>query len=146
MISNTAKYAIRAMIYLSVNNDKTKKTGIKKIAKDLDIPSPFLGKILQTLAKKKILSSTKGPHGGFSINQELEDISVLKIIEIIDGLDFFNSCLLGLDCHENKKEGYQCPIHDKYEPIKKELLELFKNLTLKEMADDVEKSNTIFKL
>ena len=42
------------------------------IAKDLDIPTPFLGKILQNLAKHKILSSTKGPHGGFTLRMKAD--------------------------------------------------------------------------
>ena len=62
MLSNTSKYAIRAVIYLALFAGKEKKIGIKQISTDLSIPTPFLGKILQTLAKHKLLSSTKGPH------------------------------------------------------------------------------------
>ena len=66
MLSNTCKYAIRAVVYLSVYGSDQKMIGIKEISAALDIPSPFLSKILQTLARKKILHSIKGPHGGFS--------------------------------------------------------------------------------
>lgn len=64
MLSNTCKYAIRSVIYLALNAQDGKKIGIKKISEDLEIPTPFLGKILQSLARQKLLSSTKGPHGG----------------------------------------------------------------------------------
>ena len=57
----------RAMIYLALNADTEGKIGIKKISGDLKIPSPFLAKILQVLAKHKLLSSTKGPNGGFRL-------------------------------------------------------------------------------
>ena len=79
MLSNTCKYAIRAVIYLAVNDEDGKKIGIKQISKDLDIPTPFLGKILQSLAKQKLLKSTKGPHGGFSIGRPAE-VSLSKSI------------------------------------------------------------------
>ena len=75
MLSNTSRYAIRAVIYLALKSKDESKIGIKTISKDLDIPTPFLGKILQTLAKHKILSSTKGPHGGFGLGRNPYDIS-----------------------------------------------------------------------
>jgi Rrf2 family iron-sulfur cluster assembly transcriptional regulator len=65
MLSNSCRYGIRAVIYLANQPLSSGKTGIKKISKDLNLPTPFLAKILQQLAKKKILSSSKGPHGGY---------------------------------------------------------------------------------
>jgi Rrf2 family iron-sulfur cluster assembly transcriptional regulator len=58
MLSNTCKYAIRAVVYISVFGSKEKKTGIKEISEKLEIPTPFLGKILQSLARNKVLTST----------------------------------------------------------------------------------------
>ena len=79
MISNTSKYAIRALIYLELYSSKEQKKGIKVIAGELDIPSPFLGKILQMLVKQQLLGSTKGPHGGFFLNKSAIDIPVMEI-------------------------------------------------------------------
>ena len=66
MLSNSCKYGIRAVIYLAKNPVDNGKIGIKRISEDLGLPTPFLAKILQLLAKHKILTSSKGPHGGFS--------------------------------------------------------------------------------
>jgi len=55
MLSNTCKYAVRALIYLGKYSNDGTKIGIKKISSDLEIPTPFLGKILQNLVKQKIL-------------------------------------------------------------------------------------------
>jgi DNA-binding IscR family transcriptional regulator len=55
MLSNTCKYAVRALIYLGKYSENGTKIGIKKISADLLIPTPFLGKILQNMVKKKIL-------------------------------------------------------------------------------------------
>ena len=68
------------------------KSELKAVSEYLKIPSPFLGKILKLLAKKKILMSTKGPNGGFCLSKIADDISILDIVQIIDGLDFFDNC------------------------------------------------------
>jgi Rrf2 family protein len=134
MLSNTSKYAIRAVIYLALNAGKEKKIGIKQISKDLNIPTPFLGKILQTLAKQKLLSSTKGPHGGFGLGKSAEEIALIDIVDIIDGQDLFNKCLIRLeDCSSEEP----CSMHYKYVDIRKNLMTLFKKEKISELVDEI---------
>lgn len=142
MLSNTCKYGIRAVIYLALNNEENKKIGIKEISKELNIPTPFLGKILQLLAKNKILDSTKGPHGGFSLAKPANEITLLNIIEIIDGLDLFTECLIGLTtCSANAHDDVQCPIHHKYVPINKQIYDLFNTETIEMLASKIAASD-----
>lgn len=138
MLSNTSRYAIRAMIYLAAKSDSTKKIGIKQIAQDLDIPSPFLGKILQQLAKHKILDSTKGPNGGFSFPKNGDKITLFQIVEIIDGDDLFKKCLISLRSCQN--EGIPCPLHNQYESIRNEINNLFQNQTIISLAEEIKAS------
>lgn len=141
MLSNTCKYAIRAVIYIALNDGENKKIGLKKISEELDIPSPFLGKILQILSKNKLLNSTKGPNGGFSLNKSAQEITLLNIIEIIDGLDLFSNCLIGLrTCSSTAHHGVQCPIHRKYEPISKKLYDLFNSETIESLSNEIKAS------
>jgi len=65
MLSNACKYAIRSILYLAINNKENKKFGVKKIAAELETPQPFLAKLLQQLTRNKLVSSAKGPTGGF---------------------------------------------------------------------------------
>ncbi len=115
MFSNTAKYAMRAVIYMAMHqgdNDPA-KIGIKKMAEDLDMPVYFLGKIMQTLAKNKILNSYKGPNGGFTFNVDPDELSLLDIVKIFDGTDVFDNCLLGLNlCKDNPEMRQICPLAD----------------------------------
>lgn len=146
MISNTCKYAIRAVVYLAVHA-KEYKIGIKKIAHDLDIPSPFLGKILQTLAKQKLLTSTKGPHGGFGIGKSPDEIRLIDIVEIIDGLDVFNTCLVGVRiCQGDEAKKELCPFHHKSDPVRQQLKDLFEKQTIGEFAADLNKLNESYLL
>lgn len=139
MLSNTSRYAIRALIYLAINKNNGRKIGIKKIAKDLDIPSPFLGKILQTLAKQKVLNSTKGPNGGFSISDKSQDISLFEIINIIDGDDLFDRCLIS-DKSCTEMEGNPCSIHKHYESIRDNLRKMFEGHTIQKLAEEFKSS------
>lgn len=142
MLSNTCKYGIRAVTYIALNDGEEKKIGLKEISKELDIPAPFLGKILQNLAKNKLLDSTKGPNGGFSLRKSAREITLLNIVEIIDGLDLFTNCLIGLrTCSPTRHEDVQCPIHKKYEPINKKFYDLFESETIESLATEIKASN-----
>ncbi len=143
MLSNTSKYAIRAVIYLALNAGEEKKIGIKLISKDLGIPTPFLGKILQTLAKHKLLSSTKGPHGGFGLGRKAEDINLIDIVDIIDGQDIFNQCLIKI---ENCNEKEPCSMHYKYSEIRKNLLNLFRNQSIANLVEEIVNGKNKFNL
>jgi Rrf2 family iron-sulfur cluster assembly transcriptional regulator len=135
MISNTSRYAIRALIYLAIKSDSKKKVGIKKIADDLNIPSPFLGKILQSMAKQKILQSTKGPNGGFFISEASQQVRLIDIIKIIDGDDLFDRCLItNKSCTD--MESNPCALHKHYEPIREEIKSMFSQHSIKSLADE----------
>jgi Rrf2 family protein len=135
MLSNSCRYGIRAVIYLANQPLSDGKTGIKKISKDLNLPTPFLAKILQQLAKKKILSSSKGPHGGFSLLKDPRKITLLDIVNTIDGQDVFTSCLMhNGSCEGVEKDKVRCPLHEDYEKSRRELIKLFSNRTIYELV------------
>lgn len=137
MISTTCKYAIRAVLYLAVNNNK-QKIGIKKISSDLDIPAPFLSKILQSLAKHRILSSTKGPNGGFSLGLDAREIQLMDIIEIVEGKDSFEKCAIGVKyCKEQENK---CALHKEYSKLREELKSLFSSSNIYDLAQEIDQS------
>jgi Rrf2 family transcriptional regulator, iron-sulfur cluster assembly transcription factor len=135
MLSNSCRYGIRAVIYLASQPEANGKTGIKKISKDLNLPTPFLAKILQQLAKQKILSSSKGPHGGFSLLKDSRKITLLDIVSTIDGQDIFTGCIMhNGSCEGLEKDKMRCPLHEDYEKSRKELIRLFSNRTIHELV------------
>jgi len=135
MLSNSCRYGIRAVIYLASQPLSGGKTGIKKISKDLNLPTPFLAKILQQLAKQKILSSSKGPHGGFSLLRDPRKITLLDIVNTIDGTDTFTNCIMhNGSCEGGEKNKIRCTLHQDYEKTRKELIKLFSNRTIHELV------------
>ena len=147
MISNTCKYGIRAVIYIAVNSSGDKKIGIKKISEDLNLPGPFLGKIMQSLAKNKILNSVKGPHGGFSLAKDPDDISLYDIVSIIDGTDVFHECLIGVKICENNPDYEEfCPFMKKSHSVRESLINIFKEQTIGEFAKEIKNTDKILQI
>jgi Rrf2 family iron-sulfur cluster assembly transcriptional regulator len=144
MLSNSCRYGIRAVIYLASQPLSSGKTGIKQISADLGLPQPFLAKILQQLAKQKILISSKGPHGGFSLLKNPEHITLLDIVKTIDGEDIFTNCLMhNGSCESTGLEKKTCPLHEEYEKTRNGLIKIFSKKTIYEIVKRVNKSDLI---
>jgi len=140
MLSNSSKYAIRAVLYLTEKASENNKIGSKKIADELKMPAPFLAKTLQELTKKNIISSVKGPHGGFFLTKKNEKNSLFDIIECIDGAEKFNECYLGqLECSSKNP----CVVHHLYVPFKDKLISKLKKKTILEMSIEYVDNNNI---
>jgi len=133
MLSNTSKYAIRALIYLELYSNPKNKVGIKEISEQLDMPSPFLGKILQELVKQNFLNSTKGPNGGFYLKRPAIDIALMEVIEVIDGSGSFERCVIRNSAcdHDNP-----CSMHDKMAPLWNELRSVFTTETIADLVSE----------
>ena len=84
MFSKAAEYAIRATLYIAQKSSEEKKLGIAEIAKAIDSPKSFTAKILQLLTKNnKIISSSRGPNGGFYLSPQAGKLPVMAILEIM---------------------------------------------------------------
>jgi Rrf2 family protein len=134
MFSKACEYGIRAVIYIWSQNRKGGKLGVKDICREIDAPEYFTAKILQSLARKDLLSSTKGPNGGFYISENQENMRLLDLVVAIDGDKLFNGCGLGL---KQCSESYPCPIHDEYKSIRENLSKLLSDKTIKALAEEV---------
>jgi len=135
MLSNSCIYGIRAVIYLASQPKMNFKTGIKKISSDLKLPAPFLAKILQQLAKQKILTSSKGPHGGFSFLKDPRKLTLLDIVNSIDGNDIFTRCIIHSGSCEGGDNKMHCSLHNDYEKPREELIRLFTNTTIHDLVE-----------
>lgn len=144
MLSNSCRYGIRAVIYLASQPKNTGKTGIRQISSDLDLPTPFLAKILQDLARQKILLSSKGPHGGFSLMKDPKKIKLIDIVRAIDGDEFFTTCVIhNGPCGGKRNHRKYCSLHDDYEKIRHEIKQVFRKKTIYDMVQASENSKLI---
>jgi Rrf2 family protein len=135
MFSKATEYALRAVIYIAQNSTEKKKLGIAEIATGIASPLPFTAKILQKLTvDNRIISSVRGPHGGFFITDQAKKLPVRAILNAMGEGVLLEKCVLGLDqCSDAKP----CPLHSKYKFIKRELIQLFETKTIKNLADEL---------
>jgi Rrf2 family protein len=89
MLTKTSEYALRSIVYVAIQSAQGKKIGIKEIAKELELPLHFIGKILQDLVRKGIIASVKGPNGGFYLSRAASDITIMDVVRVIDGVEAF---------------------------------------------------------
>jgi len=143
MFSKTAEYALRATIFIAQKGTADNKLGIEEIARAIDSPKSFTAKILQLLTKdNKVVSSVRGPNGGFYITKESQKLPARAILEAVNEDEVLKKCVLGLKlCSEVEP----CPMHAEYKIIKKQLNQLFGKKTIKHLADEMSKENIYIK-
>ncbi len=134
MLSRASKYAILSTLFLAEYASETNKISVKVIAESIDVPSPFLAKLFQQLVRGKIISSAKGPNGGFYLTKKNGKKTVLDIIENIDGLNRINECFLGLSECDGANP---CPVHFIVEPFKNGILGKFRDKNIMEFSEEI---------
>ena len=134
MFSKSCEYAIKATIHLCMETKDGGRLSIAEISEAIDSPEPFTAKILQTLARHGIISSAKGPGGGFFIDKKTEPLIVMGIVHLIDGKQAFERCGLGLkECDEN----HPCPIHKEFKSYSVRLKKLLETKTIQEFSKEI---------
>ena len=104
----------------------------REISEELSIPQAFLSKILQDLTKKGLLSSTKGPNGGFELNCSPTQTSLYTLVQAVEGPRPEGDCLLGLSlCADETK----CPIHDTWKEICALFRDSMKGISLMDVVE-----------
>lgn len=116
--SKTVEYAMRAVFYIASKSQNGQKVGIKEIAENINSPEHFLGKILQKLSRQGIISSVKGPNGGFYVDTKGLNRPIADIIIALEGDDIFTGCGLGLSyCSESNP----CPLHNEFKKVRNQI-------------------------
>ncbi len=103
MLSQTAEYALRAIVYLSDQMDEPRTTA--QIAEVTRIPAGYLAKVMQNLSRARLVDSQRGLKGGFKLSNEPQELTVLEVINAVDPIRRIHECPLGL-------HGVNlCPLH-----------------------------------
>jgi Rrf2 family iron-sulfur cluster assembly transcriptional regulator len=137
--SRSAEYAIRALVQMAPL-PPGEFAMVKHIAAESAIPSHFLAKILQELARDGILQSSKGPHGGFRLHQPPEEISMLKIVEAVDGAGRYDRCIGGLpECTDRAP----CGMHDSWKELRSRIIEYLEETSIADLANSLEEKRRL---
>ncbi len=130
ILTKTTEYAVRILTFMAKENKQLYSA--KHLNEKLNIPYKYLTKLMTDLARKGLLTSIKGRDGGFRLSKKSNKITLSEIVESVEGLDSFNSCVLGF--HECSNSN-PCAMHFVWEENKKNLLETLQNTTIKNLTN-----------
>ncbi len=125
LIIRDTDYAVRALCFIA--KSKKNRVPVSWLVRELNIPRPFLRRILQVLNQKKILNSYKGQGGGFSLAKPKEEISLIDLMKIFQGHIKLNECLFKKKICPNIKV---CKLKKKIDKIEKHVLSELREITL----------------
>ncbi len=130
IFSRTSQYAVQAMIYMAAQPAGQPVLN-RDVASRLNVPAPYLAKILQGLGKDGLLYSFRGRLGGFCLREDVAQMSLMDLLLLTEGADFTQSCLLGL---KRCSDETACPLHANWLPIKEQVIEMLNNMKLSDLA------------
>src|SRR5262249_7572960 len=131
LFSRSAEYAIRAMSHLAESQDADHYAMVKSVAVLTGIPGHFLAKILQQMAREGFLVSSKGPTGGFRLSRPASDISLLDIVDSIDGVSQYQRCPAG---HEKCTDPSLCALQDSSEELRSRIMVYLERTSIADLA------------
>ena len=134
MISQTAEYALRAVVSLAQNFEKSLTTA--EIARLTKVPKSYLSKVLHALAKGGIVISKRGLHGGYILAHPIGNLPLLNIINAVDPVKRIESCPLKLESHGTNL----CALHKRVNDAIKLMEDVFRTSTIKTILDEPTKS------
>ncbi len=138
IFSKKCELAIQAVLFLSTKSEKKIYNSLD-VSKELKVPKEFVSKMLQTLTESGIVGSKKGKNGGFYLARDPKDIKIIEIVEIIDGLEVFTTCVLGFP---NCSDEHPCPVHEKWGSIRDETYHMLSEESLEQLREKTLKKIT----
>jgi Rrf2 family nitric oxide-sensitive transcriptional repressor len=107
MLSQTAEYALRAIVTIAQSEDAAKTA--QEIARESQVPLDYLSKVLNSLARAGIVNAQRGRGGGFTLASPASEMTVLDVVNAVDPIRRIRSCPLKLQAHATR----MCPLHRK---------------------------------
>ncbi len=129
MISRTAEYALRAMVFLALAPGEART--VKEIADATRVPEGYLSKVMQSLSRARLVRSQRGLHGGFTLQRDPRDLSILSVVNAVAPVGRIHTCPLGLPTHGKQL----CPMHQRLDDAAAAVEQAFARSTLSELLD-----------
>lgn len=117
--------------------EEKRKIQVGEISEKLSVPKHFLGKIMQEVVKAGLLQSTRGPYGGFYLATKTLATPLIMLVEITDGMEQFNTCVLQLRTCDKTNP---CPLHIEMDMVKQKLMMVLNETTVADLLRDDKKN------
>ena len=129
IFSKKCELGLQAVLFLSIKKQNVIVSAIE-ISQELKVPKEFVSKVLQILTESGIVGSKKGKNGGFYLAKRPSNIKLIDIVVAIDGLELFNTCVLGFP---GCSVAEPCPVHDKWGKLREEAFKMLSEETLEQL-------------
>lgn len=129
MLSQTVEYALRAMTHLA-GLSAGSALNSESIAAQTKVPQGYLSKILRDLVVADLITSQRGPNGGFALARPADRISMLDVINAVDPMQRITRCPLGNPAHFDL-----CPLHRRIDDAMAMIEREFNRTTLAEVIE-----------
>lgn len=127
VFSKSLGYAVRGILYIIFSTEDGRRVQLSEIADKLSAPRHFLGKVMKNMVKENIISSMKGPYGGFYINENTLNTTLARLMEITGEDKRLTSCILKLRrCNAQKP----CPMHAQVDILRNKWRQLLVSTTI----------------
>jgi Rrf2 family protein len=130
LVTRETDYAVRTVLYLAKIRDRT--ASVTEVAHAMQIPKSFLAKLLQRLVRCHILTSSRGVNGGFQLAQKPSEITLLSIMEAVQGPAGINVCAID---SKRCKLSSTCAVHPVWVEMRKEVEKRLKRETIAKLVD-----------
>lgn len=130
ILSRTSQYAIQALIFIATQPPGVPVL-IRNVAEHLGVPPPYLAKIMQSLARGRLIDSFRGRQGGVCLREGGEKTDLMQILTLIEGPGLTENCVLGLKICGDETA---CPVHNQWKPIKTRIVNMLHQQTLGKLA------------
>ena len=129
MLSQTAEYALRAVLYLAQYSG-SRPLRVSEVADALRIPRNYLSKILHRLARGGVLVSLRGKAGGFQLAVRPDRVALSAVITPFDRVQERRRCLLG---RPQCTDGRACAVHSRWKDVADRVAEFFRDTTVADL-------------
>lgn len=136
MISQTAEYALRAIVSLAAQPDLHQTN--QQLAEVTGVPAGYLSKVMQSLSRAGVVQSQRGLHGGFRLTIPPKELSVFDVIQAVDPIRRIRRCPLGIKSHQNL-----CPLHRRLEHTAELVEDALRHSTISELLGEANPVNGV---
>jgi len=128
-LSHTTGYALRALACLE--SIDRRPCFIRDMAECTGVPRPYLARIINRLAHKGIVSAKRGYHGGVTLIRPAREVTLLEVVEALEGEEWIGPCLLGMGAC---KTGFICPTKDFWNELRDQIKAKLAQTTLADLT------------
>jgi len=131
-LTSKGRYAVTAILDLAFHADSGPVT-LAHISRRQDISLSYLEQLFTRLRKRKLVLSTRGPGGGYSLARPADRISISEVVAAVDGGVDTTRCSGASNCHD----GQQCLTHELWDELSSQIHEFLNNISLQDLMDEV---------